>query len=109
VTGKGGRVRRVPLRADLAEALAAWSGDGAGWLFPGAIDGHVSPDWVGRVLARTVAGWSAHTLRHAAATRWYQASRDLLAVQALLGHSRPETTVRYVLLDNDALRAVIDA
>jgi len=38
------------------------------------------------------------------ATMAYAGTRDLLAVGALLGHSRPETTQRYVKIPDDALR-----
>ncbi|MBA2774731.1 MAG: site-specific integrase [Nocardioidaceae bacterium] len=48
------------------------------------------------------AGWSGHKLRHRFATTAYAAERDLLAVQQLLGHSRPEVTARYTALPGDA-------
>lgn len=56
-----------------------------------------------------VDGWTAHTFRHRLATRAYAGTRDLLAVSELLGHSRPETTQRYVLLPDDALVAAVEA
>lgn len=65
-------------------------------------------DRVGKVLARLLGqGWSAHTLRHAAASRWYAVERDLRAVQELLGHSKPETTARYTAVPGDARRAAV--
>ena len=68
-----------------------------GWLFPGQVDGHLSPDYVGTLLRRLLGrGYSAHTLRHRFASRAYAGTRDLLAVQNLLGHSKPETTQRYI-------------
>jgi len=39
----------------------------------------------------------------------YAGTRDLLAVGAVLGHSRPETTQRYVRLPSDAIRAAVIA
>lgn len=54
-------------------------------------------------------GWTTHTLRHRFATVSYAGTRDLLAVQELLGHSRPETTRGYVQLPQDALRAAVAA
>ena len=36
-------------------------------------------------------------------------THDLLAVGAVLGHARPETTQRYVRLPDDSLRAAIAA
>src|SRR5690606_3873523 len=40
-------------------------------------------------------GLSGHALRHTAATAAYAATRDLRAVQELLGHRNPKTTSRY--------------
>lgn len=105
VRGKGGRERTVPLHPHLLVALA---GIPDGYLFPGSVDGHLSAGHVGRILARLLGpGWTAHTLRHRFATRAYAAERDLLAVQELLGHSRPETTRRYTALPDGALRAAV--
>lgn len=103
VTGKGGRVRLVPVLDDeLRAAIRAANG----WLFPGRIDGHLSPAYVSRLLGQALAEtWTGHTLRHAYGTAAYRGSRDLLAVGELLGHARPETTKRYVLMPDDAMRA----
>jgi len=107
VRGKGGKVRIVPLHPVLvAELELAASG---GFLFPGRINGHLSPDRVGHILADLLGrGWTGHTLRHRFATRAYATQRDLLAVQQLLGHAKPETTRRYTALPDDALRAAVD-
>ena len=53
------------------------------------------------------AGWTAHTLRHRFATRTYAAARDLVAVQELLGHAKPETTRLYIETPPDSLRAAV--
>lgn len=107
VHGKGGKVRTVPiLRDDLAHAIRRADG----YLFPGRVDGHLSPGTVVDLLSEALPdGWTGHTLRHRFATRAYAGTRDLLAVGALLGHSRPETTKRYVLMPDDALRAAVQA
>ena len=105
VTGKGGKTRVIPVIND--ELLAA-IGRADGWLFPGQDQGHLSPGHVSRLLARALPdGWTGHTLRHRFATRAYAATRDVLAVGRALGHSRPETTRRYVQLPPDALLAVV--
>lgn len=39
----------------------------------------------------------------------YAGTRDLLAVGAVLGHARPETTRRYVRLPPDALISAVKA
>ena len=48
-----------------------------------------------------------HTLRHRFATTAYGVERDLRAVQELLGHSKPETTARYVAVPEGALRTAV--
>ncbi|NNG20311.1 tyrosine-type recombinase/integrase [Naumannella sp. ID2617S] len=103
VRGKGGRVRVVPLPADLAARITE---HGPSWRFPGQDSGHLSPARVGELVSAALpAGWTCHTLRHRYASAAYAGSRDLLAVQQLLGHSKPETTRGYVALPGDALRA----
>jgi integrase/recombinase XerC len=105
VRGKGGRARIVPLVDELLELIRERR---RSYLFPGNIDGHLSPGHVGKVLARRLGnGYTAHTLRHRFATRAYAVDRDMLAVQRLLGHSRPETTVRYVVVPNESLRRAV--
>lgn len=105
VTGKGGKVRTVPLHPALASALTALP---RGFAFPGKDHGHLSPGWVGKRLARALgSGWSGHTLRHRFATEAYAVERDLFAVQRLLGHSKPETTARYTAIPDTSLRAAV--
>jgi integrase/recombinase XerC len=108
VHGKGGKVRAVPVVSyPLRRRLEAV---GDGWAFPNGRGGHLSPGHVSRLLSRALPeGWTAHTLRHRMATTAYAGTRDLLAVGAVLGHSRPETTQRYVLLPDDALRRAVAA
>lgn len=105
IRGKGNRVRVVPL---LQEVRAALSTLDPGWAFPGQINGHLSPEHVGKLLSRALGpGWSGHTLRHRFASAAYAPGRDLLAVQRLLGHAKLDTTRGYVRLPDDALRAAI--
>jgi integrase len=107
ITGKGGKVRRVPLHPTVRDSLPAVEG----YLFPGNDDGHLSPLHVCKIIARALPdGWTAHKLRHRFATAAYAVERDLFAVQQLLGHSSPTTTARYTALPSDALdRAVLGA
>lgn len=105
VCGKGGKVRMVPLHPLLQAEIARHP---LGFLFPGQEDGHLSPGHVGVLFKRMLgAGYSAHSLRHRFATRAYAAERDLLAVQQLLGHSKPETTRRYTAIPDGALAAAV--
>ena len=107
VRGKGDKARLVPLPDDVVRAIRR---RGPGWVFPGRDHGHLSPARVGELVSQVLpGGWTCHTLRHRFATRAYWASHDLLAVQDLLGHSKPETTRVYVLTDPSRLRVVMDA
>lgn len=107
VTGKGGKTRIVPLTdGDLIEAISVADG----WLFEGKTDGHLSAGHVSVLLSRLMPGdWTGHTLRHRMATNSYAGTHDLLAVGKVLGHSRPETTQRYVRVPMNDLYAVVRA
>ncbi len=106
VLGKGGKVRVVPMPTGLALALREQCA--GGWAFPSERGGHLTPAHVGRLVSRLLpAGTTMHSLRHRFATRAYAVDRDLLTVQALLGHSSPETTRRYVRLPDAALRRTV--
>jgi site-specific recombinase XerD len=51
--------------------------------------------------------YTCHSLRHRFATQVYRSTHDLRAVQELLGHSKPETSARYTLIDEDRLTAAV--
>lgn len=104
ITGKGQRVRVIPIPAELAARLRSRP---EGWVFPGRFpDTHLTAGIVVRRLSGLLGpGFTAHSLRHRYASRCYEASGDLLALQQLLGHSKPETTKRYVVVSMARLRA----
>lgn len=105
VTGKGGHVRLVPLPDDLAELIA---GRPDGWLFPSPAGGHLTPHHLGKLISRCLPGeWTTHTLRHRCGTVAYAATRDLRAVQELLGHQKPETTALYTKVPDETVRAAM--
>lgn len=106
--GKGDKDRVVPLPAALAAQLRA---AGPGWLFPGNDGGHLSPRWVGTLVKRALPEpWTMHSLRHRAATRWWeQSGGDVFLVQELLGHASPVTTKLYVKVPNEKARLVVEA
>lgn len=107
IRGKGGRVRTVPLHPELEQALLPRLASG-GYVFPGREEGHLSAQYVGKLLAALLGrGWSGHTLRHAAASRWYAASRDILAVRDLLGHASVATTQVYTATPSESARAAV--
>lgn len=106
VTGKGGKRRYVPVVRDDVKALLRQAE--RGYLFPGKINGHLGAQRVSVLISHALPdGWTAHTLRHRCATKMFAGTHDLLAVGAVLGHARPETTQRYVRLPDDSLRAAI--
>lgn len=106
VHGKGGKVRVLPLPDGLAAALRALP---PGYFFPGNDDGHLSPRYVGKLIAALMPdGWTMHTLRHRCATRAWNLDHDLLTVQALMGHASPATTQRYIAQSDDVLRSMVN-
>lgn len=108
VHGKGSRLRVVPISDDLTAAIV--DGGATGYLFPARGDGdrHLSPRYVGDLVGEVMpAGWTMHKLRHRFATRAYRGSRNLRAVQTLLGHSSVATTERYTAVDSDEIRAAM--
>jgi len=106
VTGKGDKTRRVPVvHPEIVAALE----HGEGYLFPGS-RGHLSAGRVTELLSEALEGdWTGHKLRHRFATRSHEVNPDLLALGRVLGHSRPETTARYVQTSHDALVRVVQA
>ena len=46
-----------------------------------------------------VAGYGTHTMRRTKATLIYRRTKNLRAVQLLLGHSKLESTVRYLSIE----------
>jgi integrase len=103
IDGKGGRVRTIPLRDDIAARIAALPGP---YAFPGP-SGHLTPAYVGRLMKRAMDGvTTAHQLRHRYATTIYRASHDIESVRRLVGHASVATTQRYISVDDDRLREV---
>lgn len=104
VHGKGGKERLVPL---LEPQLHASLQLVHGYAFPNRWTGRpITPGHVTKLMSEALPGrWTAHTFRHRLATQAYDGTTDLLAVMTLLGHSRPETTLRYVRLGDERLRA----
>lgn len=116
VHGKGGKQRTIPISDCLAAEIAKGPGGHtigrgrSGWLFPGQIDGHLAPDTVGKLVGELMPpGWSMHKLRHRFATRAFQGTRNLLAVQEALGHASVATTQRYTAITRDDVRAAVTA
>ncbi|QEA10811.1 integrase [Mycobacterium phage Weirdo19] len=114
VHGKGGKVRTVPITDELAALVGAGAAGhtpgapSTGWLFPGDDNGHLSPRYVGKLCAAAMpAGWTMHKLRHRFATRAFRGTRNLRAVQTLLGHASVATTEIYTAVDDAEVRAAM--
>lgn len=105
VHGKGGKIRELPVvDGHLAHRLFAVEG----WAFPNGYGSHLSAGHVSRIISAAMpVGWTGHKLRHRAATVSHTATRDLLATKEMLGHSKVDTTLAYVLMPADAVEAAM--
>jgi integrase/recombinase XerC len=120
VTGKGNKMRRVPVGGPAREALAAWlavrppAADGGAALFLSSRGTRISPRVVQQRLkthaiqAGSTVHVHPHVLRHSFASHLLQSSGDLRAVQELLGHASITSTQVYTALDFQHLAAVYD-
>jgi integrase/recombinase XerC len=121
VLGKGSKARVVPVGAKALAALADWlavrvelarADERA--IFVSQRGERVSPrtvqkrvnDWARRQGAPT--GVHPHMLRHSFATHVLESSRNLRAVQEMLGHASLSTTQIYTHLDFQHLASVYD-
>jgi site-specific recombinase XerD len=112
VSGKGGKIRSVPVGLPARRALAAWLEQGRPLLvksssgtatFIGIRGSPLDGRGVRRVV-RSRLGTFPHALRHAFATHMLEGGADLRAVQELLGHSDLATTQLYTAVTRDHLR-----
>ena len=120
VTGKGNKMRKVPVGSHALAALAAWlavrpaARDGSAALFLSARASRISPRVIQlRLKAHALRVGTAvnvhpHVLRHSFASHVLQSSGDLRAVQDMLGHASITSTQVYTALDFQHLSAVYD-
>lgn len=112
------RKTQRPVQFELTEptrtAVAAWI-EKAGlapeeFLFPSRLHGspHVSTRQYARIVKHWVtsagldpAAYGMHSMRRTKATLIYKRTKNLRAVQLLLGHSKLESTVRYLGIEVD--------
>jgi len=119
VCGKGRRSERLPLPADVGEALAAYLRDGrppsaegrAFFLRVKAPHRTLTSGGVTQVVAAAAARCGlgqihAHRLRHTAATAMLRAGAPLPEIGQVLRHRRALTTAIYAKVDREALRAI---
>jgi integrase/recombinase XerC len=120
VTGKGNKMRRVPVGGPARAALSAWlavrppAADGSAALFLSNRGTRITPRVVQQRLkthalqAGSPVHVHPHVLRHSFASHLLQSSGDLRAVQELLGHASITSTQVYTALDFQHLAAVYD-
>lgn len=122
VTGKGSKMRQVPVGKAALQALSAWSAARAALV---KLDPHplFLTERGTRMSARLVqlrikehakalgipADVHPHMLRHSFASHVLQSSGDLRAVQEMLGHASIAATQIYTALDFQRLAKVYDA
>jgi integrase/recombinase XerC len=121
VTGKGGKVRTVPVGSAAIEALNRWlevrkaRALGSSALFLSSPGVRVSVRSIQRRIKAhgKVVGLPTnihpHVLRHSFASHVLQSSGDLRAVQELMGHASITSTQIYTALDFQRLAQVYDA
>lgn len=115
VTGKGGKIRMVPLIAPVRQAIEqylklspykTWDEDP---LFRGVRGGVLSPRLIQKRMEslRSALGLppsaTPHALRHSFATHLLGKGGDLRAIQELLGHASLSTTQIYTAVDSERL------
>ena len=115
------RKTQRPVQFEITEqtrhAVEAWINNGrlssGDYLFPSRIRPcqHISTRQYGRLLRAWIDGigldptaYGTHSLRRTKATLIYRRTKNLRAVQLLLGHTKLESTVRYLGIEvEDAL------
>lgn len=120
VTGKGNKMRKVPVGSHACAALRDWlavrplPSDGSAALFVSSRGARISPRVVQQRLklhairSGTPMHVHPHMLRHSFASHVLQSSGDLRAVQEMLGHASIASTQVYTALDFQHLSRVYD-
>ena len=121
VTGKGSKVRQVPVIARIADAIAEyrrlcpWSLGPGDPLFVGVKGGPLSPRIIQLTMERLRGALglpdsaTPHALRHSFATHLLGRGGDLRSIQELLGHASLSTTQIYTEVDTAALMKVYES
>ena len=116
---KTGRPVKFELTEPTREAIDAYLGavkkTGDSYLFTGRREQHLSTRQYARLLASWISGigldptlFGTHSIRRTKATLIYRRTGNLRAVQLLLGHSKIESTVRYLGVEVDDALAIAE-
>jgi len=119
ITGKGRRAERLPLPADVGEAIVAYLKDGRPATaldrslivrvrapHHGLTTGGITQIVFGAAARAGLGPIHSHRLRHTAATQMLRAGASLEEVGQVLRHRQALTTAIYAKVDRDALRAL---
>jgi integrase/recombinase XerC len=110
VTGKGNKMRTVPLTGKTLELLEAYLVERKATRGPLFVksDGRRASREAIAVVIKHYTGTGPHVLRHACATHLLKNGCDVRYVQELLGHKSLTTTQIYTHITKDQLRQVVD-
>lgn len=112
---KSRRALEIPLSAILFDALAARRaelGEARGKIFSAVPSDSIRPRLLKlcREAGIDPKGICVHSIRHTVATMIYEGTgKNLKAVQEILGHSNPATTMRYLHVTGEDKRRAIDS
>lgn len=110
------RKTQRPVQFEITEAardsIALWVGHAqlrsSEYLFPGRDANHLSTRQYSRIVKRWVRSvgldpslYGTHSLRRTKATLIYKRTENIRAIQLLLGHTKLESTVRYLGIEVD--------
>lgn len=114
VQKKTGRPVQFEITAQTRESIQSWIGKAQlrppDYLFPSRVNSssHLTRRQYARIVDRWVseigldsALYGTHTLRRTKASLIYRRTKNIRAVQLLLGHTKLESTVRYLGIDVD--------
>jgi len=107
--GKGDKDRTVPLPLSIYNKLAAYIENKSSDEKVFGISKVAISNKIRRLAKRAGVEIHAHSLRHAYATRLLEKGANIKVVQQLLGHSRIDTTERYLSLRPEHLRVAVDS
>jgi integrase len=116
----------APVQFEITEqaraAVAAWVGgralQGSDWLFPSRVDtarpmttrqyGRLVDEWIA-AIGLAPSAYGTHSLRRTKAALIYRKTGNIRAVQLLLGHTKLDSTVRYLGVEVEDALAIAES